>query len=144
MRGGSDSRATILVVEDIEDILELVRLCLEGAGYEVVVARDGEEALSCAAEQRPDLAIVDLQLPRLDGYEVTRALRQREGTSDIPVMLLSAYAHDREVERGFEAGADDYLRKPFNTRNLLDRVGALLAGDRPERSTLDPQEEGRE
>ena len=117
--------ATILIADDEEDILGLLRLHLTRLGYEVVAARDGEEALRLAAERRPDLAVLDVSMPKLDGLEVTRRLRDGGG---VPVILLSALVQPSDVERGLEAGAKAYMRKPFTGDELRERVEELLGG----------------
>jgi DNA-binding response OmpR family regulator len=125
--GGRDGGGqVVLVADDDEDILTLVCYRMEKAGYSVVKARDGEEALRLAAEHRPDLAILDVMMPKADGYEVTRRLRSEEATARMPVILLTARAQEHDVQRGFEAGADDYIRKPFSPQELRARVQAIL------------------
>ena len=116
----------ILVADDDEDILQMVAFRLERSGYTVVRARDGEEALQAARENVPDLAVLDVRMPKLDGYEVTRALRAEEATRRMPIILLTAKVQDGDVQRGFEAGADDYVRKPFSPQELRSRVQAIL------------------
>jgi DNA-binding response OmpR family regulator len=118
--------ALILVADDDEDIRRLLRFRLERAGYGVVEARDGEEALALALQHRPDLAVMDVMMPKATGYEVTRRLREDESTRRIPVILLTARAQEADVSTGFEAGADDYLRKPFSPQELRARVQAIL------------------
>jgi DNA-binding response OmpR family regulator len=118
---------TVLVADDDDDILELVAFRLERAGYEVITAHDGGQALAKAQEHQPDLAVLDVMMPGLNGYEVTRQLRADEATRDIPVILLTARVQEADVSRGFEAGADDYLRKPFSPQELRSRVQAILA-----------------
>lgn len=125
--GSGDSRATVLVADDDQDILELVAFRLERAGYEVMTAADGEQALSLAREREPALAVLDVMMPKLSGYDVVRAMREEEGTRGIPVILLTARVQDADVNRGFDAGADDYVRKPFSPQELRARVEALLA-----------------
>jgi DNA-binding response OmpR family regulator len=122
------TRATpvVLAADDDEDILELVAFRLERSGYTVLRARDGEEALRIAREEKPDLAVLDVMMPRLDGYEVTRRLRADEATSAMPIILLTARAQDADVQTGFDAGADDYIRKPFSPQELRARVQAIL------------------
>jgi DNA-binding response OmpR family regulator len=116
----------VLVADDDRDIRDLVAYRLARNGYEVVVANDGEEALRLAEEREPDLAILDVMMPRVDGYEVTRRLRAHESTARMPVILLTSRAQEADVERGFAAGADDYLRKPFSPQELGMRVRAIL------------------
>jgi DNA-binding response OmpR family regulator len=122
-------QAVVLVADDDPDILQLVTLRLEGAGYRVVQAVDGDEALRLAQESKPDLAVLDVTMPKLTGYDVTRALREHDATRDIPVILLTARVQDTDFEEGYAAGADDYLTKPFSPEDLAARVGALLAGN---------------
>jgi DNA-binding response OmpR family regulator len=123
----SEDVRTVLVADDDDDILELVAFRLERAGYKVITARDGQQALAAAKEQRPDLAVLDVMMPGLNGYEVTQQLRSGEATRDIPVILLTARVQEADVNRGFEAGADDYLRKPFSPQELRSRVQAIIA-----------------
>jgi DNA-binding response OmpR family regulator len=116
----------VLVADDDPDILTLVGFRLERAGYEVLPARDGEEALALALERQPDLAILDVMMPKLDGYEVTQRLRDNAATSGMPVILLTARVQEADITRGFEAGADDYIKKPFSPQELRTRVQAIL------------------
>jgi DNA-binding response OmpR family regulator len=116
----------VLVADDDEDILELVALCLERSGYRVLHAHDGEQALRLAREQQPDLAVLDVAMPKLDGFELTRRLRAEDGTRRMPIVLLTARAQDADVQHGLEAGADDYIRKPFSPQELGARVEAIL------------------
>lgn len=119
-------RPLVLVADDDPDILSLVTLRLERDGYEVIGAPDGERAVEEALERTPDLALIDVSMPKLDGYEVTERLRQHEPTSAIPIILLTARVQDSDVARGIQAGADDYVRKPFSTADLRTRVQAAL------------------
>lgn len=122
----SDATALVLVADDDRDIRELVAFRLSRGGYEVITAEDGREALELARSRQPALAVLDVMMPRLNGYEVTRALRAGEATRPIPVILLTARVQETDVARGFEAGADDYLKKPFSPQELLARVHAIL------------------
>jgi DNA-binding response OmpR family regulator len=124
--GNGHGGAAILVADDDQDILELVAFRLERAGYEVLTAGDGEQALAAAREHRPALAVLDVMMPKLTGYDVVKAMRAEEGTSGIPVILLTARVQEADVSRGFEAGADDYIRKPFSPQELRARVEAIL------------------
>jgi len=113
----------ILVVDDEESMLDVIRYSLEKAGYQVCAAADGEEALRVAREQKPDLVVLDIMLPRLDGYEVCKIMCVEMG---MPIIMLTA--KDDEIDKvvGLEVGADDYLTKPFSPRELVARVRAHL------------------
>jgi DNA-binding response OmpR family regulator len=114
---------TILVVDDAPNIVELLRLYLEGAGYATVVATDGPSAVELHRKHRPDLVILDVMLPGMDGFEVCRAIRRE---ADTPVLMLTARTDDVDAIVGLELGADDYVTKPFNPRALVARVKAIL------------------
>ena len=114
---------TILVVDDERNIVELVRLYLEKDGFAVVAASDGEQALVQYERAEPDLVVLDLMLPKLDGFEVCRELRRR---GDVPILMLTARSEDVDAIVGLELGADDYVTKPFNPRALVARVKAIL------------------
>jgi diguanylate cyclase (GGDEF)-like protein len=120
------SRVRVLVADDDPDIRTLVVLLLEAQGHTVLAAGSGQEALDLAIAQQPDIAVLDVMMPGLDGYDVTRELRADARLSEIPVLLLTALSNGDDVARGFEAGADDYLRKPFLSEELEARVQALL------------------
>jgi DNA-binding response OmpR family regulator len=117
----------ILAADDDEDILQLVAFRLGRSGYRVLEAHDGEEAVALALEHKPVLAVLDVGMPKLDGFEVVRRLRANEATKDMAIIMLTARAQDTDVEEGFEAGANDYLRKPFSPQELKARVQAMLA-----------------
>ncbi len=114
---------TILVVDDERNIVELVRLYLEKEGFNVVTASDGEQALTQYERCDPDLVVLDLMLPKMDGFEVCRELRRR---GDVPILMLTARSEDVDAIVGLELGADDYVTKPFNPRALVARVKAIL------------------
>jgi len=114
----------VLVADDDDDILELVAFRLERAGFRILTARDGEQALRIALEEHPDLAVLDVMMPRLTGLEVTERIRA-EG-EQMPIVLLTARVQEADVARGFEAGADDYIKKPFSPQELDARVQAML------------------
>lgn len=114
----------VLVADDDDDILELVAFRLERAGFRILTARDGEQALRIALEEHPDLAVLDVMMPRLTGLEVTERIRA-EG-EQMPIVLLTARVQEADVARGFEAGADDYIKKPFSPQELGARVQAML------------------
>jgi DNA-binding response OmpR family regulator len=124
----------VLVADDEEDIRALVAFRLQRAGYDVITAADGEEALALATTQLPDLIVLDMMMPKATGLEVTRSLRGQDSTKDIPVILLTARAQEADVASGFEAGADDYVKKPFSPKDLQSRVQTLLER-RPAAST---------
>ena len=114
---------TILVVDDAPNIVELVRLYLEGAGYATIVATDGPSAVELHRRHHPDLVVLDVMLPGMDGFEVCRAIRRE---ADTPVIMLTARTDDIDAIVGLELGADDYVTKPFNPRALVARVKAIL------------------
>jgi DNA-binding response OmpR family regulator len=116
----------VLCADDEDDIRRLVAFRLGRAGYTVLEAHDGEEALEIALREKPDLAVLDVMMPKMDGYELTRRLREEEATSHMPIILLTARAQDTDVDHGFDVGADDYIRKPFSPQELGRRVQAIL------------------
>ena len=117
---------TILVADDDPDIQSLVVLRLERSGYRVLSASDGEQALDIALREHPDLAVLDITMPKLDGLEVTRNLRAHDETSEMPVILLTARVQEDDVANGLDAGATDYMKKPFSPQELGARVASLL------------------
>jgi pilus assembly protein CpaE len=119
--------ATILVADDQADIRELLEITLSRRGHEVLLADSGPRALELADKVVPDLAILDVNMPGLEGTQVTRELRTRKATAKLPIMLLTALSDEADTLAGFAAGADDYVTKPFNPRELAARVQALLA-----------------
>jgi two-component system alkaline phosphatase synthesis response regulator PhoP len=123
---------TILVVDDEPRIVELARDYLEHAGFAVLTAADGPSALATARDKGPDLVVLDLGLPGLDGLDVTRQLRQSQSTAALPIVMLTARDDELDKLLGLELGADDYLTKPFSPRELVARVKAVLRrADRP-------------
>jgi DNA-binding response OmpR family regulator len=127
----------ILVAEDDSDILGLVLMVLEEDEYEVVTAADGERAIALAGERDPDLCILDVMMPKADGIEVTRRLRAQAATRDVPIILLSARTQWESVARGKEAGADEYLSKPFVPEDLQRSVRSLLMRSRTEEEPVE-------
>ena len=115
----------ILAVDDIQDNLILVEAILESEGYEIDLASDGIKALQKIEQSPPDLILLDVMMPGIDGYEVTRRIRKNPATSYIPILLITAF-HESSVVEGLDAGADDFIRKPFDTDELLARVRSLL------------------
>jgi DNA-binding response OmpR family regulator len=117
---------TILIAEDERDIRELLDFTLRYNGYEVIAASNGEEALELIQREMPDLILLDVRMPRIDGYEVCKALKAEPTTSSIPVVFLSAKGQEAEVEAGMQLGAEAYILKPFSPNELASRVGDLL------------------
>lgn len=132
--------ARILVVEDEADLRQVLSYNLRDAGHDVVLAAEGRKALALAAEQPPDLVLLDLMLPDLSGLEVCRTLKSSERTRDIPVVMLTARGEEIDRVVGFELGADDYVVKPFSVRELLLRLRAVLRRGAvpPEEAVLSP------
>ena len=123
---------TVLIVDDDPDIRELITWKLGQAGYTTLVAGDGEAGLLAAESgdedgHLPDLILVDWMMPKMSGIDVCRALRDNPSTARIPLILLTANAQEADVERGFAAGVDDYIAKPFSPREMLGRIQAVLA-----------------
>lgn len=119
---------TILVAEDERDIRELIAFTLKYHGFEVITADNGEQALQLASEARPDLLLLDVRMPRLTGYEVCQQVKQQPSTCDIPVVFLSAKGQEAEILQGRQAGAVDYILKPFSPQELAERLKAVLGG----------------
>ena len=129
----------ILIVEDETAVVTLLRYNLEHEGFEVEAVTDGEEALIAVSENPPDLVLLDWMLPQLSGIEVCRQMRRRGETRHLPIIMLTARGEEADTVRGLEAGADDYVAKPFSPAELTARVNALLRRSRPALSadTLD-------
>jgi two-component system, OmpR family, alkaline phosphatase synthesis response regulator PhoP len=133
----------ILVIEDEKNILELVRFNLEREGFQVISTMDGTSGLEMAREELPDLIILDVMLPGMNGLEVCRELHQDPATGNIPVVILSARAEELDKVLGLEMGADDYIVKPFSPRELLARVKARLRRYNPGESRGEKQAPGK-
>lgn len=118
--------AKILIAEDEHDIRELITFTLTFAGYEVVATKDGQEAFEKVPEEKPDLILLDVRMPRMTGFEACRALKAEESTKEIPVVFLSAKGQDAEVQEGLDAGAIEYLLKPFAPNELIDRINEIM------------------
>jgi len=119
----------VLVVDDEQDVLELLTYNLKQAGYEVLSAEDGKEALWKVRVYSPDIIVLDIMLPIIDGLEVCKALKKDPQNSKIPIIMLTARANESDRIKGFESGADDYLVKPFSVRELILRIKRLLESD---------------
>ena len=118
----------ILVVDDQDDILQTTALVLRKGGYDVMTASTGIEALEAAHLSRPDLILLDIEMPRMDGWEALRLLRLDEGTREVPVAMFTILFDMREKLRALKMGAQDYITKPFSVDDLLERVESILAG----------------
>jgi two-component system alkaline phosphatase synthesis response regulator PhoP len=116
----------ILVVDDEEDILELLKFNLSREGYQVLCAVSGEQALGLVRSENPDLIVLDLMLPGIDGLEVTRRLKNDPNTKNLPIVMLTAKGEEADIVTGLELGADDYITKPFSPRILVARIRAVL------------------
>ncbi len=127
LTSGFMANARILVVDDDRVIQQLLKVNLELEGYAIEVAEDGEEALDLFDEFRPNLVLLDIMMPKLDGWEVCRRLKQGVDTADVPIVLLSARAQEADVQRGIELGVAAYVTKPFDPIQLLDLVADILA-----------------
>src|ERR1700753_2640210 len=125
------SKPAILVAEDEGALVTLLRYNLEREGYRVLEARDGEEALLIATEEKPDLVLIDWMLPQLSGIEVCRRLRGRQETRNVPIIMLTARGEKSDRTRGLDTAADDYLTKPFSMTELLARLRAVMRRIRP-------------
>ena len=119
--------ARILISEDERDIRELIAFTLQIAGHEVIPTRNGEEALEMTGKEMPDLIILDVRMPRISGYEVCKQIKSDPGTVHIPIIFLSAKGQDAEVKAGLEAGAVEYIIKPFSPDQLVNQIGDILA-----------------
>jgi len=116
-------KASVLVVDDEPRYVRAIQFNLEASGYEVIVAKDGRTAIELAASEEPDLVILDIRMPDLDGYEICREIRQFSG---VPIIMLTALAQDADKVKGLDLGADDYVTKPFSAEEMLARVRAVL------------------
>jgi two-component system alkaline phosphatase synthesis response regulator PhoP len=127
MKFNEESMAKILIAEDERDIRDLVAFTLRFAGYEVFAAANGEEAVQLAPQVNPDLILMDVRMPRMTGYEACRILKLNPDLKDIPIVFLSAKGQEAEIQQGLEAGAEEYLLKPFAPDQLTSHVKTILA-----------------
>lgn len=123
--------AKILIAEDERDIRDLITFTLRFAGHEVLGTSNGEEALETALKEVPDLILLDVRMPRMTGYEACKQIKANKKTGHIPVVFLSAKGQESEVQAGMEAGAQEYILKPFAPEQLVERVKTLLAQQKP-------------
>jgi DNA-binding response OmpR family regulator len=123
-------KLTVLVIDDDPVILELLRVNFEIEGFDVICATDGEDGLRRAQADRPDVVISDIMMPRRDGLQLLTELKADPATENLPVILLSAKAQKSEVQHGIDMGADDYITKPFDPLELIDRLNAVMARPR--------------
>jgi two-component system alkaline phosphatase synthesis response regulator PhoP len=120
------SQDKILIIEDDRDIVGMLRYNLQKEGYEILVALDGEDGIDLAKKQKPNLIILDIMLPVVDGFEVCRVLKKDNAAAHIPIVILSAKSQETDKVVGLELGADDYITKPFSPRELIARIRAVL------------------
>ena len=118
--------SVVLVVEDDPTILQLLEVNFEMEGFVVLTAEDGEQGLAVARQSKPDVVVTDVMMPKMSGIELVQALKADAATEAVPVLLLSAKAQDADVRAGLDAGADDYVTKPFEPHDLIDRVNSVL------------------
>jgi len=122
------AKGKILVVDDEVNITQILEFSIGAEGYEVITAANGEEAIDKARREQPDLIILDVMMPKIDGYEACRILKANPLTKSIPVVLLTAKGRDIDKRLGYEVGATDYIIKPFSPNKLVDRIHQLLVG----------------
>jgi two-component system alkaline phosphatase synthesis response regulator PhoP len=127
------SKGKILVVDDEIYIVHILDFSLGMEGYDVVTALDGEQALEKIKSEKPDLIVLDIMMPKLDGYEVCKTIKSDPATKHVPVILLSAKGRNVDQKMGFDVGADDYITKPFSPRKLVERINQLLGQSITER-----------
>ena len=126
MTSGATMNKTILVVEDQEDNRQILRDLLASAGFRMIEAHDGQQAVTIARSQHPDLILMDIQLPLVDGYEATRSIKRDPELKHIPIIAVTSYALSGDETKAREAGCDGYVAKPYSTRQLLAKIGQFL------------------
>lgn len=124
----NDAKKTILIVDDEPDIVETIRFLVESEGFASLIAYDGEEALKIAKESRPDLIILDVMLPKINGYKVSRLLKFDAKYKDIPILMVTARTQEEDRLIGEETGANEYITKPFDIESILEKINTYLAG----------------
>lgn len=118
--------AKILIADDEPNILLSLEFLMQREGYQVLVARDGQQALDAILQQRPDLVLLDVMMPKKSGFDVLQAVREHDELAGLRILMLTAKGRDTDMAKGLALGADDYMTKPFSTRELVDKVRALL------------------
>src|SRR5213592_4131689 len=118
--------AKILIADDSPNIREILKMSLETDGYSVVLAEDGEQALAMVTDEKPDLVIIDVMMPKVNGFQVCRRVKTERTTHDVPVIMLTAKSAQQDVYWGKDCGADEYLTKPFSTKELVKTIDRLL------------------
>ena len=119
----------VLLAEDEKNVILGVRTCLDAVGYQVEIVEDGEEELNAVRREHPDLILLDLLMPKIDGFEVLKVLKGDEATKQIPIIVLTAKAEEEDRQRAMDLGANDYMTKPFKPQDLWDRLKHYLPGD---------------
>jgi DNA-binding response OmpR family regulator len=127
MTDAAPSPAKVLIVDDEPNILLSLQFLMKKAGYDVRTAKDGEQALAEVAREMPDIVLLDVMMPKLDGFSVCQRIKSDPALASVRVVMLTARGRDVEREKGLSLGADDYITKPFSTKDAIDRVAALLA-----------------
>lgn len=117
---------TIVIIDDEVEMTQLLKIELETEGYQVCMAHDGQDGLRLIGQEHPDLVLLDVMMPQMDGYEVLKALKTDSRTKDIPVMMLTAKGLTEDVQKGLDLGADDYIAKPFHSGLLIKRIRTIL------------------
>lgn len=125
-----NERPKVLIAEDEETIVESLSFLMEKEGYDVSVATDGQMAIAMIVRDLPDMVLLDVMMPGCDGFDVVRAVRENPQTRPVPIMMLTAKTREVDRRKGLELGVDDFVTKPFSTRDVVSRVKAMLAGDR--------------
>ena len=125
----------VLVCDDERNIVRMIQVSLSREGYDVVTAYDGKEGLEKVKEEKPDILVLDVMMPYMDGFEVLKTLRREPETENLPVIMLTAKAQDKDVFEGYQFGADMYLTKPFNPRELISFIQRLSSGAQEQSST---------